>query len=615
MAGLPKDGSTIWVDRDKFEGLITYVDPEKVKVGSATAGYNVSFNYGDIISNRQLGFQNYPSNQAVSPATDPIVSEHTFRKRDGSNILMRSQTTVVEYFDEVSQAYVTILGGFTTGLRFGYTDYNINTDQHSYVYFCNAVEDMFKWTGNITNLTAPIHSSDQTIHVTDTAGFSSSGNLTIGGTSVAYDSLASTTFHLTSGWSGGTIATGTGITETPADISGAPLGNILTNYNNRLFVGGITATPQAVYFSGYGDPDTFTDAALVDSTTAADPGIFNLAEGGGGVIGFTRDEQALYIIKPAIVYVVTLSDSLYSLEPLKPFDGKSQTTGGIAPRCIFANGNGSIIITPDKRILNLTRIQYIDYPQLVPISDDIFPTVDALYFENAAGITFEQKIYIACSSISNGQNDTVLIYNIQAKLWETPVTGWNVSDWQIYNNGTGDRLFFGSNNSTNLYEVTNTPMDGEFGVSSNVIMNQETFGDPAQQKYIDNFFVEGYITENTDPLTITLYFNDQGYTQILQGVIAGTSTDLLFSSDNANVFGFNPFGLEVFGSSAGSQGKKKFRLYTKNGLRVIPFYNISVGFSSDGSNQGWEVLNYAWKVGVYQNTEDRNLYIGFNKAN
>ncbi len=611
--GLPRNGTT-WVVRDKFEGLVTYIDPEKVKPGSATAGYNVSFNYGDIISNRQLGYQPYPSNTSASMATDPIISQHTFRKRDGSNLMMRSQTTIMEYFDETSKAWVTIKGGFTASQRFGYTDFNINTDQHSYVYFCNAVEDMYKWTGNITNLTQALHNGDSTVHVTDTTGFSASGNLTISGTSTPYSAIgSSTTFTLTSPWGGATIANGTGITETPADVSGAPKGNILTNYSNRIFIAGIIATPQAVYFSTYGDADTYTNAALVTSSTATDPGIFNLAEGGGGVVGFTRDEQALYIVKPNIVYVVTLSDSFYSLEPLKPFDGKSQTTGGIATRCIFANGNGSVIITPDNRILNLTRIQTIDYPQLIPISDDIFPTVDALDFTNAAGITFQQKMYIACSTEKGGQNDTVLVYNTQVKLWETPVTGWNVQDWQIYNNGVdGDRLFFGSNNSTNTYEVTTTPMDGDFDVSSNVIMNQETFGDPAEQKFIDNFYVEGYITENTDPLTISLFFNDKGYTQILTATIAGTNTDLLFSTNNANVFGFNPFGLEVFGSDSGGAGKKKFRLYTKNTLRNIPFYNISVGFSSDGANQDWSVLVYAFKAGIYQNVENRKLYIGFN---
>lgn len=604
--------TTKWIIRDTFPGLETWKDPEKVTPGSAVSGYNCSFNRGDLITARPLGYAPYPSGIDPDSSTDPIISVHTFRLRDGTNILMRSHTTVLEFFDETTQEWITIENGYTDSAVFGFTDYNINTDQHSYVYFSNAVDSFERWSGSVTHLTADLNPSDTTVNVDDTSGFSATGNITIDGTSVAYSGLTSTTFTLSSSWSGSTITTGSTIIQSPETIADAPLGNILTTYTNRIFVAGIIATPQAVYFSEYGDATNYSGATLVTDSTATDPGIFNLAEGGGGVIGFTRDEQALYVIKPSIIYVVTLSDSFYSLEPLKPFDGKSQTMGGIATRSVFASGNGSIVITPDKRILYLTRIQYIDYPQLSPISDIIYPTVNALSFTKAAGITFEERAFIACSTVVGGQNDTVLVYNFKTQFWETPITGWNVADWVIYNNGSGDRLFFSSNNSKNIFEVIDTPSDGIFDVSSLVLMNQETFGSPAEQKFVDNLFFEGHIAENTDPLTISIYFNDNGFTQILQATIAGTDTELIFATNAINVFGFNPFGLQVFGSNPDTSGKRKFRLYTKNDLRRIPFYNIQVGFSAEGTNQNWDIINYGFKVGIYENPENRQLYVGFN---
>ena len=103
----------------------------------------------------------------------------------------------------------------------------------------------------------------------------------------------------------------------------------------------------------------------------ANPGIFNLGEGGGKVIGMTMDEESLYILKRSIIYKIGLTDEAYSVLPLKTFDGKSQTVGATNANSVFAGGNGIFFITPDNQILFLERIAQIDYPQLTPISETI----------------------------------------------------------------------------------------------------------------------------------------------------------------------------------------------------------------------------------------------------
>jgi hypothetical protein len=157
---------------------------------------------------------------------------------------------------------------------------------------------------------------------------------------------------------------------------------------------------------------------VVTASTAQSPGVFNLGEGGGAVTAMVEDENSIYIFKRNIIYKATLSDSLYTLSTLKSFDGKSRTTGAINQKSTFAGGNGIFFITPDNQIMNLTRVAYVDYPQIVPISDPIKPTVANAIFTSSTAIFWKDKAYIAAKTNSNStQNDVVFVYNFRVQIF------------------------------------------------------------------------------------------------------------------------------------------------------------------------------------------------------
>lgn len=602
--------STKWVIRDTFTGLQSKKDPSKVTPGSVVAGQNVTFPEMDRISVRELGYETYPSESVANADTTKVHSIHTFRRRDGENILMRAYGGKLQAYDKVAETWATVSSGYTPGVRFGFADQNINTDQTSFTYFGNGRQNYSRWSGATTQLTVPLVPTSTTVGVVGTAGFATSGSIVIGGTRKAYSALTSTVITLV-GTAGTTVAAGATIMQGIQQYPNNPKGNIFLANSNRMFVAGSSTVASAVYFSKYGDSTNFVNASLVTDTTADSAGIFNLAEGGGGVSGMALDENATYFLKRGLIYKATLTDALYTLTPLKPFDGKGQITGSVGEP--FSAENGTVFVTPDKKVYHLTRLPQVDYPQLVPISDPIKNTVESLYFENYRGISFQDNAYIACSSTENGENDRVLVYDLVNKVWQSPITGWNVTDWAIYDNGDGlgDQLFFASNNSLNVFKVNTTPIDGEFDVSAIAIMNQETFGAPAERKFIDNFFLEGYIGQNTT-LNISLLFDDNGFTQQLSGSISGTESDFIFDTDSLNQFGLNPFGLELLGGSSDLEGLSKFRLYLKNTLRTIPFYSIQLQLSSESSNAQWRVINVGYKVGIYEQDESRKLYKAFN---
>lgn len=370
---------------EDFIGLLTKDDPSTIPDLAAPNGQNTTPNKGDRISNRNFGFDIFPSTQALSAVTSPSRSLFTFHKRDGEQILIVAQGANLLWFDEASQTYGN-LGSSYTSDDFGFAEMNINTDATSFLYFGNAVEDFSRWTGNHTSLTSALVGGEAVIPVTDTTLFPATGTIRIGVTDVTYTGVTATSFTGAVGTPASAI--GLPVAQAVQTFAANPKGNIYLAADNRLFIAGIIGAEQAIFFSKYADATTYAAAVIVTASTATNPGIFNLVEGGGAVTAMVQDEQSLYFFKNNIIYSATLSDSFYSLVPLKPFDGRSQTTGAATKRCVFVGGNRVFFVSKDNQIFSLQRVETIDYPQMVPISYPIQPTVDSFSFDAMAGCVY-----------------------------------------------------------------------------------------------------------------------------------------------------------------------------------------------------------------------------------
>lgn len=584
-----------WYLFDNFAGFQTKFDATKIADGANSNGQNTSINDGDRISVRPQGFEIFPSTATASTSAGGITSLHTFRKRNGENILMRAYNTNLEYYDTESLEWEIISSTYANGFKFGFADYNINTDLRSYVYYGNSQNNFARWDGVHSTINGAVTAGDPTITVDDAQYFTATGSIVYCGSVVAYSSIAGNVFTLT-GTAPVSCADGRGVASAPVEFASNPKGNIYMVADNRLWIAGVTSTPQAAYFSQYGDATVFTTTTLITDNTDQSSGIFNLGEGGGGITALTQDEQAIYLFKRSAIRRATLNDTIYSISSLKPFDGKSQTTGALNSQSTFTSGNENFFITPDNQIMRLARVESVDYPQIAPISEIIKPTVDSISFVSSTGIVFKNKAYFAAkSSISATYNDTVLVFNLANKSWDSPIIGWNVGDFTVYDDGTGEDLYFGDNASPNVYKINTTPQDGEFGFTANWRSKQFNFGLPQSQKIIDSVFIDGYISPSTE-LTISLLLDEDGYTQSYTTTLSGASSTYIYNSSDFNLFGLNPFGYERFGSNEDLSGKKKFRIYLNKDFTPIPFYNAQIEFASDGLNQQWEVTDFAFNV-------------------
>lgn len=598
----------IWRIYDRFTGFQTKADPNKINDGANPNGQNTVVNDGDRISVRDFG---YTLHGQASTTDNYIGALHTFRRRDGENVMLRSSGSFLEYYEENNNQWETLISTSTSPL-YDFADYNINTDLKSYTYFGNGSDRFSRWSGAHVGIGSAGVTSTATFIMTDNPigmGFPDTGEVVYCGQKVAYTVVNTAGFQVASAH---TCAADKGLALAVEEFSTPPRGNIYLVANNRLFISGIASTTQAIYFSRYGSSTDFVGADLVTESTAAAPGIFNLGEGGGGVTGLALDEGSIYAFKKSLIYKITLDgDGLYTLTPLKPFDGKSQTTGAVASGSVFTGGNGVIFITPDKQIMNLARIPNVDYPQMTPISDVIKPTVQTGDYASSTGIFFQNFGYISARSNPDetDRNDTVFLWNDTIKAWESPIIGWSPSVFTIYDDGDGEALYYGDSRVAQTYKVTPTAVDNESGITANWRSKRYDLGEPHQLKELDNFFVEGYIADNTT-LSISLLFDENGDTQTYTTEFAGTESAFIFDAPEFNLFGFHPFGFERFGSSD-TADTNKFRIYLNKNLRRVPFYNIQVEFASDGESQAWEITSYGFRIRRSTQPEDVNLYRAF----
>lgn len=601
-----------WSIIKSFDGYQTNIDPTKVSDGANPQGQNTSINEGDRVSIRNKGLQILPSSATASTTEQAIKSLHTFRKRSGENILIRTRGTIMEYFEESNDEWITFRTGLTSGKIFDFADYNINTDLKSLTYFGNAFDDAARWNGAHSPLATAIASGDSTITVDDSTSFDSTGSVFYCGNSVAYSAVDDDTGIFTlSASTTATCALDKGITQAVTEYSAHPKGNIYLAANNRLFIAGISSTSQAVYFSAYGDATDFVGASLVVDGTDASPGIFNIGVGGGAVTGLALDENSIYIFKRSNIWKASLTDTVYTLTELKAYDDKSQSFGAISDRGLFSSGNAIFFATGDNQLMNLARVEGIDYPQTTPISKIIQKTVNDLNLDELVGATFRNEAYFALKSNTTvGQNNSVFIYDVKDGHWDSPIVGWNVSDFAIYNNGTTEDLYIADSISPNVFKVIDSAIDDVYDVKANWRSKQFDFDTPQSLKQMTNIFVEGYITPNTD-LTISLLLDEEGYAQVFTTEFKGSETDYIFNSTEYNVFGFTSFGTDRFGSNDDQSGKRKFRIYLGKEFRPDPFYTAQLEFASDQENADWEVLSFGMKVREYSDPEKRELFRSF----
>ena len=416
-----------WVVFEKFLGYQTRYDASSdVCRGRLTHGQNVQVTDGKITvrsGSSRVGFLDYSG--------DAPARVFNFKKSNSKEILMRARGTVIEWFHPdldkngalATDDWDTLVTGLTaydnvTGeniMRFAVnvqnTEVNL-TNQTLYVFFCNAAETLYRWTGaygRFASATATTIVVQGTTTLAD-LGFTSTGSVIMNGTTYQYDSISSQTFTLSAAQpnptSGGQSA-GEPLAQIPLTVSAAPRGNILISRDSRLLIsnikkdssGSVTPREEVIGGSQIGDATNWT----ISSPRTDGQAFYYALSSGGPCTGLAQDEQAIYVFGATLINqmtfesttAVTAMNDMVRVKPLKAHDGRSYTVGSIFPDAVTASPNGILFVTQDKKCGFLTSSETTDYPQILSISDLIQPTFDTAVFDRAAGIVYKDKYFLA----------------------------------------------------------------------------------------------------------------------------------------------------------------------------------------------------------------------------
>lgn len=212
---------------------------------------------------------------------------------------------------------------------------------------------------------------------------------------------------------------------TVTTVAGMPIGSWGIWWRNILFVGGVEAYPNRVYFSSIGDPETFG----VNDWFDIEPGDGDALTG-----GIALKDKILFSKSGAWHYMVGSGTNTFAVYPI------TYDFGACTYRSIINFGNDVWCIDREGTVRSVLRNQYGLFNG-ADMSGDLISRTIATINTNAldavcAG-TKDHYLLFAVPTGSSTTNDLILVYDNDAPVpngkskWTT-FTGWSPSVFDMY---------------------------------------------------------------------------------------------------------------------------------------------------------------------------------------
>lgn len=587
----------------EFKGYRTKNDRTKLADGFLVIGsQNVVSTDGDTITPRQ----GYSLDGQENDALTPIESAYDWGTHSGTEQNLRS------YDDELEFRYVDTDGNITwnrlqngfTGVAFQFAEYWDTNEAEDILLFVNGDGNTYAWSGATTTVASvtlnTITKEGATSWVEDrfiSDGTDYDKKIIINGVTYTYTG-------------GETTATLTGVTPNPTLVTINPgdlavqaittkanvpasgyLADLIAVLNNQVWYGWTKS--RQVYKSAVND---FTDFNISSPRLVGEGAVLTLD---GTPTGFVVQEESMYIsagkdqwYKSDFVLSSDLQNESLTVIRLKTTAQEAAKSQNLIGKI----KNSVVYISNEPTLDTLGRIENVDTPQSVPLSDPIKPNFDSYDFTDGDIKYFKNNLYIAVPAES-----LVLIFNIQKGYWEPPqvlpIRRFAVIGGELYGHSNAIpetyKLFDGLNDRS-------TDDDGGNPINAIAKFSYQTFGSRVKLKSFDEFFTEGYIATSTN-LTLTLNYDYEGYTSITEHAILGNNTNITFqSANNSNNLGSQPLGSQPLGTTQDEiTDLAKFRKIHET-LRT-DFFEIQVQYSTNELSQQWQILAYGCNATLSKN--------------
>lgn len=545
---------------------------------------NVLSNDGERIGARP----GFTLDGAASTDLYPIRSSYDWITHLGSerNLRLYNQTLQVRY----GGVWYSLKTDFGASVVINFAEYWDTTESMDFLLMVDGTTNVYEWSGAITTFAS---ATANTITKQGSGTWAASGFLTAGTREVI---INGTTYAYTGGESTTTL---TGVTPDPTSAGHAVASvvlqairttansaigtlpdtfanDLIANLNNQIYYGSLT--DRRVFVS---DQNNYKDCGASSPRVPGEGATITLDQ---TPIGFVVQEDTMYASSYDFWYQVEfklsadLTKEAFVIKRLKTAPGQ----GAKSQALIWKIKNEIVFVSNEPTLDTLGRIENIDTPQSVPLSDLIKTDFDSYTFTNGHGIYHKNNIYLALPS-----EGLVLIYNLARGFWEAPQV-LPVRRFAII----GGSLYGHSSAVPETYKLFDTSVysDNENPYHCIAAFSYQNFGTRTDKKNFTHVFSEGYISPNTT-LDAGVKLDFGGYTSVLEYEIKGNDSAIIFQTEADGSLGKSPIGKNPIGSVTDSiSNLPKFRVF-HSGVKQ-DFYEVQMVYESNEVGMQWELLAF-----------------------
>jgi len=366
---------------------------------------------------------------------------------------------------------------------------------------------------------------------------------------------------------------------------------------NQIYIGGLTS--RLVYVSRV---NSFTNYSFSSPRLVGEGALLTLD---AAAVGFIPQEDAMYITAGMDNWYETLFQTALNtttaVETLTV--NRLQTAGQAAAQSqalISKIKNYVFFVSNEPSLDTLGKVELIDTPQSLNISDPIKLDFDNYDFTGGQCYYFQNYIYIALPaegkvlmfSMARGllqsQSATTLSSSGALVAWEAP----QILPISCFSTINGE-LYGHSSQVAETYKLFTGYNDNGNPIDARALFSYQNEGDRATQKNFNQFYNEGYISTNTT-LYGTVYFDYGGADGTTTFAISGTDTRAVLPiPDTDGSLGKLVLGTRSLagrGPSESTELPPKFRIIKT--FPKVDCFEWQIEYSSNDVDQRWELL--AW---------------------
>lgn len=301
---------------------------------------------------------------------------------------------------------------------------------------------------------------------------------------------------------------------------------------------------------------------------------------------------------------ITVSTTLAETLRVQKFDvGVNQ--GALNQECVVPLGNQLAYLTLEVAVRTIDNVQNLTGIDPKRLSNPIKPDFDAETWDedNTFGIWYKNVLIYSLGATSHMYMLNFLedANGRARRFWNPPQILPCGPLFEIdIEDGNGALLYMGSNAVPEVYKLfdgfsdaqyTNMDPGDKIAIHAIAKYAYDPIGKRANLKTFDEYDVEGEISPNTTDLTMSLDYDFDGYTQIIQKSIDGTDEDILEGNVTNNSIAQSLLAQEPLGGLLTPPSDAR-RFHVTFEIAREDFFTLSAQFETNEVDRYWSIISH-----------------------